>query len=77
MVGRIFDFLKIDEKLGKISKIRPTTARKMLIYTICKKFMQIDNDLRVQTLDSVTHVEILKLLSSQAVYMVLIGYSQE
>ncbi len=39
----------------------------MLSFTTGKKFGQIDNDLRVQTLDSVKHVKILKLLFSQAV----------
>ena len=43
------------------------TAEKMLLFTTGKKFGQIDNDLRVQTLDSVKHVHILKLLFSQAV----------
>ncbi len=54
-------------KLGQISKIRPTTAQKMLLFKTGKKFSPIDNNLRVQTLDSVKHVHILKLLFSQAV----------
>ncbi len=54
-------------KISKISKIRPTTAQKMLSFVTGKKFMQIGNDLRVQTFTSVKHVKILKLLFSQAV----------
>ena len=39
----------------------------MLSFVTGKKFMQIGNDLRVQTFTSVKHVKILKLLFSQAV----------
>ncbi len=65
--SKIFTKKLILSKLGQISKIRLTTAQKMLLFTTGKKFIQIDNDLRVQTLDSVNHVHILKLLFSQAV----------
>ncbi len=39
----------------------------MLFYVTDKKFMQISNDLRVQTFTSVKHVQIWKLLFPQAV----------
>ena len=39
----------------------------MLSYRTDKIFRQIDSNLRVQTLASVKHVQILKLLTSQAV----------
>ncbi len=83
VVGRIFDLMKkiiLREKidffftkkwiflnLSKILKIRPTTAQKMLFFTTENFFDQIGSDLRVQTLASVKHVKILKLLFSQAV----------
>ena len=54
-------------KRGRISKFRPTNAQKMLSSITDKKFGQIQDDLRVQTLTSVKHVQILKLLFSQAV----------
>ena len=46
---------------------RPTTAQKMLFSITDKKFRQFQDDLRVQTFTSVKHVQILKLLFSQAV----------
>ncbi len=51
----------------KKSKIRPTTAQTMLFFTTDKNLVQIGKDLMVQTLASVKHVRILKLLVSQAV----------
>ncbi len=48
-------------------KIPPHDGARMLSSITDKKFEQIQDDLRVQTFTSVKHVQILKLLSSQAV----------
>ena len=43
------------------------TAQTMFLFTADEKFNQIDSGLRVQTLPSVNHVQILELLFSLAV----------